>query len=76
MLTSGSLMICWWTLLGKKDSSDLSLICHCPVPGAIRTRAIASLRRPVPSAVPVTTGRADGRRAAVSVPVSVVYSDE
>src|SRR5215470_16543908 len=68
-------MSCWWTLLGKKASSDRSLISHCPVPGAIRTRAIASLRRPVPSALPVTTGRPAALRASLSGVVSVVYSD-
>ena len=61
-VTNGSLMSCWCTLFGKNSSSVRSLIRHWPVPGAMRTRAMASLRRPVPSALPVTTGlRAAGR---------------
>src|SRR6266571_1333635 len=41
----------------------------------MRTRAIASLRRPVPSALPVTTGLRAGCRSPASAAVSVVYSD-
>ena len=51
---------------------------HCPDPGRMRTRAMASLRRPVPIAWPVTTGLRVTWRAgppAVASPVSVVYSD-
>src|SRR5690349_17134158 len=68
-------MSCWWTLFGKKSSSDRSLMVHWPVPGVIRTRAIASLRRPVPSALPVTTGRRAAGRPSASGDVSVVYSE-
>src|SRR5262249_29627986 len=70
----GPLLGCCCTLLGKTFSSGGSLTSHCPVPGAMRTRAMASLRRPVPIARPVTTGRAAARRPA-SADVSVVYSD-
>src|ERR1035441_7876320 len=41
----------------------------------MRTRAIASLRRPVASALPVTTGLRVGCRASPPAAVSVVYSD-
>src|SRR5713226_5311388 len=41
----------------------------------MRTRAIASLRRPVASALPVTTGLRAAWRASASAVVSVVYSD-
>src|SRR5215813_10194241 len=46
-----------------------------PGTGVIRTRAIASLRRPVPSALPVTTGRRAAGRASASEDDSVVYSE-
>ena len=41
----------------------------------MRTLAMASLRRPVPAALPVTTGRRAAARAGASCAVSVVYSD-
>src|SRR5579859_4909667 len=41
----------------------------------MRTRAMASLRRPVPPALPVTTGRRATARAPESCADSVVYSD-
>src|ERR1700733_12390489 len=41
----------------------------------MRTRAMASLRRPVPSALPVTTGRRVAARSARESLVEVVYSD-
>src|ERR1039457_4878291 len=41
----------------------------------MRTRAMASLRRPVASALPVTTGLRVACRASASAVVSVVYSD-
>ena len=47
-VTNGSLMSCWCTLFGKYSSSVRPLIGHWPVPGTMRTRAMASLRRPVP----------------------------
>src|SRR5580704_3451273 len=41
----------------------------------MRTLAMASLRRPVPAALPVTTGRRATARPGASCAVSVVYSD-
>src|SRR5215469_6891226 len=74
-VTNGSLMICWCTLFGKYSFSDRSLIFHWPVPGWMRTRAMASLRRPVPSALPVTTGLRTAAFGWAVSPVAVVYSD-
>src|SRR4051794_6527831 len=49
-VTNGSLTSCWCTLFGKYTSSVRPLIVHWPEPGMMRTRAMASLRRPVPAA--------------------------
>jgi hypothetical protein len=49
------------------------LIVHLPVPGTMRTRAIASFRRPVPYELPVVMGLRTGA-SALAVD-SVVYSE-
>ena len=55
---NGSLTTCWCSLLGKYDSSVRPLIVQTPVPGTIRTRATASLRRPVAAPGAMVAGRA------------------
>src|SRR5690606_24018368 len=45
------------TLLGKYTARSRPLIFHCPVPGTTRTRATASLRRPVPPPLLCTAWR-------------------
>ena len=68
---SGSLMSCWCTLFGKYSSSVRPLTVNLPVPGTIRTRAIASLRRPTAAPGAVTISRA----GAALAEVSEVYDD-
>jgi hypothetical protein len=47
-VTKGSLMVCWCSLFGKYSSRRAAVdLDHWPVPGTRRTRAMASLRRPV-----------------------------
>src|SRR5258708_25323590 len=74
-VTNGSLTTCWWTLFGKYASSVRPLIVHWPVPGTMRTRALASLRRPGPPPRPVIIGRRVTRLAGPASADSVVYSD-
>src|SRR5664279_649995 len=68
-VVKGSRTSCWCTLLGKYSSSDLPLTSHRPEPGISRTRAIASLRRPVAPAFPVVTARGVNARAPASLTV-------
>src|SRR5258708_14957759 len=77
-VTNGSLISCWCTLFGKYSSSHRSLITHFPAPAPPRTRAIASLRRPVPTAFPATPALPPlppPPAAADVSPVCVEYSD-
>jgi hypothetical protein len=52
----GSLATCWCSLFGKYESSVRPLIVQLPVPGTMRTRATASLRRPVAAAGAMVAG--------------------
>src|SRR5690606_34850101 len=47
VVVSASLAICWCSLFGRYSSNGLPLTVHTPVPGTMRTRATACLRRPV-----------------------------